>query len=810
MFACTEVQEHKFEQNINDGWLFVKVDDTTSSKGEIKNQGSDWHAQFNISHTAKTGKLSLSSETVQDENHKISKKNWEVVTLPHTANVEPLVVLHQWQGVCYYKRKLDLSKYNDDKEIFIRFEGAMHLADVWINGKHIGQHAGGYTPFVFNVTDNIKFSSDNEIVVRLDNRNNPLIPPGKPVEKLDFCYFSGLYRDVKLLVKNKIHISDEIYADKKAGGGVFVTYPEVNHNKAKVHIKTNVVNTSKSDVEVSVVNTIFSSAGKRVGVFTNSLKIESGKNKDALSMITVKTPKLWSPDAPNLYNLVTEIKRDNKLLDKKEIKIGIRNIKYSREKGFELNGKQLRIVASNRHMDYPYVGNAISENAQYRDLFKIKEGGFNAVRLGHYPQDPSVYKFCDELGLLVINPTPGWQFFNKDSLFCEISYQNIRDMVRRDRNHASVVMWETILNESWPPAWWRDKAHNTAHEEYPGDQMYTAGDMYGYYGWDILYNDWSEDHTRPNKSAKPGFIREYGDFEFGGHYSTTRITNAHGEKALLTAAWNQIWSHNKQRAQYPWTVGDGVWSMYDYNRGCCDNICYSGVSDIFRYPKYGYYFYRSQIDIGSPLPSGKMKPELFIASRWNHESTSGKLIVFGNVEEVELSINGKTIARQKPDNGLDTPYAKDYKGRISGGTPFDGGNCNNLKHPPFTFNGVNFKPGKVVAKGFVGGKEVVCQEIITPEKPERLIIEPDFSGKNAQIDDIIIVNVKIIDCNKTICYDYNNEVSLTSLIGAEVIGSKTVKAEAGVASFLIKVKNKVYSLTAKSGDLKHIFKSEKD
>lgn len=241
-------------------------------------------------------------------------------------------------------------------------------------------------------------------------------------------------------------------------------------------------------------------------------------------------------------------------------------------------------------MEYPYVGNAISDQAQYRDMYQIRSNGFNIVRLGHYPQATAALDACDELGLLAIEPIPGWQFFNKNPLFISLTHRDVRDMIRRDRNHPSIVMWETTLNESWPPAEWKEGVVKIAHEELPGDQCFTSGDSYGYKGFDVCYNDWEEGFKRPNNSGKPGFIREYYDYEFGGHYSTTRIRRGDGEKAQLQNAWNAQWSHNRYRIYYPKTMGDAVWSMYDYNRGCCDNICYSGVADIFRLPKFSLSF----------------------------------------------------------------------------------------------------------------------------------------------------------------------------------------------------------------------------
>ena len=811
--ACRDGQDTngRQEKSFNAHWDFAKVytqvdQASQHSKKKKVQDGNDWKSQFFIEH-------------IDSENHKDSVLNWDKVLdkelrlvthwdkvcLPHAAHVEDYQVKKQWEGICYYRKNFLVDKNREGKKLFVKFEGAMQTADVWVNGNHLKRHLGGYLPFSVDISSVVCYGQENNILVRLDNRDNPLIPPGKPLENLDFCYFHGLYRNVKLINTEKVYITDEVDADKIAGGGLFVTYPKVSDSFAEIHVKSHI----KWEISIENIDVVYLLKDKngvdigRIIESENCIGDKGDKNSDVL--FEVSNPHLWSCEDPYLYDLVVQIWKDNAKIDERKEKIGIRRISITREKGFTLNGSAFPLVGTNRHMDFPWVGNAASDEAQYRDLIKIKKAGFNTVRLGHYPQAPSVYDVCDSIGLLVINPMPGWQFFNKDTLFCERTWQTVRDMIRRDRNHPCVVMWETILNESWPPKWWKDKSNQVAHEEYPGDQCFTSGDMYGYNGWDVLYNDWSEDHTRPNASSHPGFIREYGDYEFGGHLSTTRITHTDGEKALLQNAWNFLWSHNKHRGQYPWTIGDANWSMYDYNRGCSENICYSGISGLDRRPKFAYYFYSSQVDVGSPMCNKVKEPELFIANYWTPREGKDKVVVFSNVDEVELRVNGQIIERRKPDGGPDTPYAKDYHGRINGGLPFDGGNANNLKHPPFTFNNVVWEKGKLEALGYINGKLVAESIVNTPEKPTELVVEFDTEGllPVSNGSDVLFVRVKIQDINNSLCVMDNSEVSIV-VDGAEVVSPSTRKAESGMATFLVKVKLGAHKLkvTAVSGQLK--------
>lgn len=784
---------------INADWEFQRLK-KEQQLTEIKNQGSDWSSQFNIQHVeAQNQALAVHPDTLELELNQLSMGKWEQVNLPHTPFVEPLVVLHQWQGICYYRKQLNISRKEIDKQLWLEFEGAMHLADVWVNGQHLTQHSGGYTPFVADVTGMLHADRANEILVRLDNRNNPLIPPGKPLETLDFCYYGGLYRDVNLIVKQPVHITHPIMADEVAGGGVFVTYPRVSEQEAEVKVKTQVSNKTGIQKHLTIRHTLYEwskkkgGCGKKVASVESPLVLAAGTTLHHTQQFAVNNPKLWYPDSPALYVLRTEVMDGREITDCENTRIGIRRIEMTREKGFVINGKPLILEGSNRHQEYPYVGNAISDQAQYRDMYQIRNNGFNTVRLGHYPQDPSVLEACDELGLLVIEPIPGWQFFNKAQGFINHTYKDIRDLIRRDRNHPSIIMWETTLNESWPPKNWKNQAVQTAHEEFPGDQCYTSGDTYGYDGFDVCYNDWEEGYNRPNTTRKPGFIREYYDYEFGGHYSTTRVTRGDGDHAMTQNAWNAQWSHNRYRAYYPWTIGGAVWSMYDYNRGCCDNICYSGLADVFRLPKFGLLYFRTQVKKGSFTPAGPMAYEVFINSHWLEDS-SDTLQVYGNVDEVQLLLNGRVVARQRPDN---KPSTAKYVSRP------DGGNAVNIDFPPFTFFNVKWEQGELKAIGYKDGKAVAEHVVRTPGAVEAMDITYFESGVPASCYDLLIVYVNLKDLHGTDCFGENNrEVRLEVLQGGEVRGPATIKAEAGVASFLVATADsQTLVLKAVSGNL---------
>ena len=213
-----------------------------------------------------------------------------------------------------------------------------------------------------------------------------------------------------------------------------------------------------------------------------------------------------------MYDLKTEIIQNKNVIDREIATIGIKTIKFEGQ-DFYLNGKKTFLRGVNRHQEYPYVGYALSDQANYRDAKKIKDAGFDYVRISHYPQSPAFMKACDELGLMTIDAILGWQYFNEDEAFQKHVFQTAKDLIRRDRNHASVLAWEVSLNESWMPEPFIDSLTTIAHQEYPGDQGFTAG--WQSYGYDIYLQ--ARQHRLQHYDStltKPYVVSEYGDWEY--------------------------------------------------------------------------------------------------------------------------------------------------------------------------------------------------------------------------------------------------------------------------------------------------------
>lgn len=739
----------------------------------------------------------------ENEYPSIKGLKWQKVALPHPARYEQELnpAINQFTGICYYRKQFFIPSNYKNKQLYLHFEGAMQAASVWINGKFVTQHQGGYLPFDVQLNNYVNPYSKNEIIVRLDNRDNINVPPGKPLATLGFLYWSGIYRNVWLVAKKPIFITDPIDANTVAGGGVFVSYENISAKSADILIKTQIRNSLSLQKSTVVVKQVLINLRDKTQKQTSisQLEIDGKTSKDFDQKITVLKPDLWSPDHPNLYLLTTEVWSNGSLTDEFSQKIGIRKLSFTRTEGFKLNDKPLRIVGTNRHQDCPFIGNALSDAAQFRDLKRIKEAGINFVRLSHYPQAPSVYRICDSLGIMLGDPIPGWQFFNNNEIFKERVFSDIREMIRRDRNHPSVIMWEVSLNETYPADAFRIKSSEIAHEEYPGDNFFTCGDTYAakQTKWDVPFNSWNDPFGRPQdvQPGSPGFVREYGDYEFGGSSSTTRVNRSNGEKALLQNAWNFQWEHNLLRgpAYYPWTIGDATWAFFDGFESFSKNTSDWGMMDVYRLPKFSYYFFRSQLKPDSVVFGAENKPMVYIANWWTAANKPENVVVYSNCDEVALYINGKFVKKQHPDSGSDTDYGDFEKG----GNPFDGGNSTHLEHPPFTFSDINWQQGEIRAIGFIKGKKVTEQSIRTPIVKAKLKLIADVQERPLVADgaDAIFVHAEVTDNNGTVmCLDNKTMVQFSISGNGKIVGPGIVKVRGGIASILVRANNSAGSI----------------
>ena len=751
----TSCQEESFETkvNFNKNWKFVKLDES------IKSDKAFSKTDFNAA-------------------------AWENVSLPHTTNIEPQVVNNQWQGVAWYRKNFTVPVNPSEKKVFLDLEAAMNFSKIWINGILVSEHHGGYLPVKVDITKYVN-KGDNVVAIRLDNTDNKITGP-KPLKRLDFNMYGGLYRNAWLHISERVYISDAVLAKKVAGGGIFITFPKVSEAVSEVAVKTHIVNEEKTAKQVKVVQSIFYD-GKLVKENTSNKEIAAESDVEIKDAFTINEAKLWSPKSPNLYHLETKVFIDDKEVDAKTTRFGIREFTFDDKQQLYINGEKTFLRGVNRHQEYPFVGYALSDNAQYRDAKKIKDGGFNYIRLSHYPQSPAFMDACDELGIVVIDAIMGWQFYNDTDSFREYCYRSASELIRRDRNRPAVLAWEVSLNETQMPIFFMEELNRIVHAEYPGENVYSCGWMDDVY--DIYLQARQHRILHPHElKDKPYSVSEYGDWEYhsknGGLNQdnlpndlraelSSRQARGFGEKRLLNMAYNLQESHNDNLNTVAYS--DSYWVMYDYNRGYHPDIEYSGMMDLFRLPKFGYYFYQSQRDTAD----GNV---LEIATYWNDKSPKD-VKVFSNADEVQLFLNDKLIAKQKPDVDKNT---------------------DKLNHPPFTFKIPSFEAGTLKAVSFINGKRVEEKLVKTPKKPTKLKIWIDESGKKpeAGVNDVIFCYIAAVDENGTINPDFSEEIKVTINGDAKIMNPDAIKAEAGIATALIRIGSSLnVSVIAKSKNL---------
>ena len=713
-------------------------------------------------------------------------KDWTVVSLPNGIEYLPTEASGciNYQGEVWYRKHFTPDIVLKEKKLFLHFEAIMGKSKVFVNGQLLKEHYGGYLPVVVDITDVIDWQGDNVIAVWADNSDDPSYPPGKAQDVLDFTYFGGIYRDCWLIAHNQVFITDPNYGDEVAGGGLFVAFGKVSDALAEVRLKLQVRNAMRKSFAGSVEYRLLQANGTEVASLKHPIRIKGGKAAVASDQLQVKQPQLWTPSTPTLYNLqVRVLDQQGNVVDGYRRRVGIRSIEFKGKDGFWLNGKPYGkpLIGGNRHQDFAVVGNAVANSLHWRDAKKLKEVGMEIIRNAHCPQDPAFMDACDELGLFVIVNTPGWQFWNDAPEFSQRVYSDIRNVVRRDRNHPCVWLWEPILNETWYPADFAKNARDIVDEEYPYPYCYSGSDSgaRGHENFPVYFAHPQDmlDASADYDSTKTYFTREWGDNvdDWNSHNSPSRVARNWGERPMLVQA--EHYAHPsyavtnfdvlyQQPAQH---VGGALWHSFDHQRGYHPDPFYGGLMDVFRQPKYSYYMFMAQRPVAEDSQSVGCGPMVYIA----HEMTpfSGKdVTVYSNCDEVRLTYleGGKTHIYKKDKNRKGMPS------------------------PIITFSGVyDFMADKalamkgrqeevyLLAEGSIDGQVVATHKVEPARRPEKVLLWVDNEGTDLKADgsDLVTVVAAIADKKGNIkrLNNYNIRFSIEGegriLGGADVLAN---------------------------------------
>ncbi|WP_421941487.1 sugar-binding domain-containing protein [Pedobacter sp.] len=380
-----------------------------------------------------------------------NNRSWRKVQLPHDWSVKqphsPSYASASGYlpgGIGWYHKKLIIAKAAAGEKIYLYFEGVYNRSEVFVNGQSVGKRPNGYISFSYDITPYIKYGIENEIAVRVDHSKDA-----------DSRWYtgSGIYRDVWLVRTNPIHLEQ---------WGVYA-YPQITGKKGTLHVETILKNESAASASLSVLNELIDDAGAVVAKENSKLIVEAGKSNAVKSTINLNNPKLWNLDAPARYTLRTTVLKNGQVIDRTTTVTGFRSFTFDADKGFALNGKQMKVKGVCLHHDAGVLGAEVYPEVWRRRLESLKSLGVNAIRTSHNPQASALYDLCDELGLLVMDEafdewefpkrkwlqgwnvgTPGFQ--GTSDFFKEWGERDLADMVRRDRNHLSVFAW-SIGNE---------------------------------------------------------------------------------------------------------------------------------------------------------------------------------------------------------------------------------------------------------------------------------------------------------------------------------------------------------------------------
>ncbi len=729
------------------------------------------------------------------ETKEFNDKDWTVVSLPDGIEYLPTEASGciNYQGEVWYRKHFTPDAALKGKKLFLHFEAIMGKSKVFVNGKLLTEHFGGYLPVIADVTDVLDWNGDNVIAVWADNSDDPSYPPGKAQDVLDYTYFGGIYRDCWLIAHNNVFITDPNYENEVAGGGLFVAFGKVSDALAEVQLKIHVRNATKNPFSGRVEYMLLQPDGTEVARLSDKIQVKVGRATTVSDRMPVKQPMLWTPSTPTLYNLLVRVlDKEGNVIDGYRRRIGIRSIEFKGKDGFYLNGKPL--IGANRHQDFAVVGNAVANSIHWRDAKKLKDVGMEIIRNAHCPQDPAFMDACDELGLFVIVNTPGWQFWNDAPEFAQRVYSDIRNVVRRDRNHPSVWLWEPILNETWYPADFAKNTRDIVDAEYPYPYCYSGSDSEarGHENFPVYFAHPAnmQDASKEIDPTKTYFTREWGDNvdDWSSHNSPSRVARNWGEQPMRVQAqhyacpYYPVTSYDVLYKQSPQHVGGCLWHSFDHQRGYHPDPFYGGLMDVFRQPKYSYYMFMAQRPAVKNDRNAGSGPMVYIA----HEMTpfSGKdVTVYSNCDEVRLTFNkgGKTYTYKKDKNRPGMPS------------------------PVITFPDVyDFMVDKafsrtqkqddvyLLAEGLIDGKVVATHKVVPARRPEKILLWMDNEGTDLKADgsDFVTVVAAVADKNGNIkrLNNYNIRFSIEGegrLLGGPGVLANPVPVKWGTAPVLV-------------------------
>ena len=683
-------------ENFNAGWLFRRQVHGGGALGSFDRNAT------------------LGSEVEPEFQHAseiaFPDSSWDQVYLPHTWNAVDGSdeIAGYFRGLGWYRKHFVLDEKLRGKRISLEFEGVNQVSEFWLNGKRVGEHKGGYTSFEFDVTKQVQFGVlGNVLTVKVNNLYDKNIAP---TIKTDLTFYGGIYRDVWLRITEPVYVSEAYWRT-----------PNVSESQATIDVYASLGNPDRRTGDYQIFCEVLDADSKVIG--KASTKVSASAAAPVKQTIQISNPQLWSPDSPYLYRIRTSVVEGSRTWDISEIPLGLRWYSFDADKGFFLNGKRLQIQGTTWHQSYPGMGDALPNSRHFADMKMIREMGCNFFRTSHYPHDPAVIEACDKLGLLVLEELfVGEEVENTDAYY-EIQAQTGKEMIVRDRNNPSVIMWG-LSGEVDAPEKSVDVVRRillnfkevdpsrliTMHDP-RAEGVKQVLDVVGLYG---TFERDDQDHAK--FPARKYLIEEYSAAEIG------RGVYGMGPQSEDLACVNHEDFIN-QVNQRPWIAGSILWHQYDYDGEEYDSVMPHvlpfGMADSWRIPKDVFYFYQSQ---------WTTKPMVHICGHWTWPGTEGKarqVKVYSNCMRLELKLNGRSLGVKE-----------------------------NAKHEGITFPAriweVPYETGVLEATGYSGPQTVVDQRK-TAGAPAGIVLRSDVDRINSgDRESLAYITASIVDKDGTV------------------------------------------------------------
>ncbi len=672
------------------------------------------------------------------------------VTLPHTNIVLPWHSFDDksYEFVSVYRRHFQAPAAWKGKRVFVDFSGAMTASTVSINGYAFEEYRGGYTPFSFELTPHLKFGGPNILAVRLDSTERAAIPPFG--HSIDYLTFGGIYRDVELRVVPETHLAN-----------VFAKPVRVLSSDRTVAVRCYLDGPVARPVTITAE---LHDGGKLLA--TASTTVSAAAEYHDLTIANLGEIELWDLAHPKLYQVTARLSSGDATggagADSYSTRIGFREARFT-DRGFFLNGRHIKLRGLNRHQTFPYAGGAMPARVQARDAMVLrKELKCNIVRTSHYPQSPAFLDACDELGLLVLEEIPGWQFIG-DLQWQDLAVDNVSRMVRRDWNHPSIVLWGVRINES-PDN--HDFYTRTNQEAHALDDSRQTGGIRNNYASELLedvftMNDFGFPLRPPNHPA-------YLNTEFNGHmYSTKRFDNV---ERVAEHVIRHVRVHDQLAGDDRYSGGI-AWCAFDYAShkyfGSGDRICYHGVSDIFRLPKPAAGFYRSQCD---PQEEVVIEPGFFYS--WGDKpggNGPGLVPICSNCDHLKIYYGDRLLMEADPDRQT---YA-------------------HLQYPPFmvNLNRLQFNNwADLKIEGYVKGKLAATRTLSGSGTDDHLLVKPDDAELDGDGRDATRLVLAVTDQFGNLRPFASGAIQLSLTGPGEIVGENPFALSGGAGAVWVKAK----------------------